>query len=214
MFTVLENFRETILFILLGNKASSLKFEFICRKIGLVLFTMELDTHELFPCVTAMWLQLPWWNSKADCITRVSKLRSSWRFLKFSEALHVYPNRFYVRNQVSQKAKGKILNWDAIANPKRAIQVQAMFSAKKKTLTGDTDDQKFNCDNADGHSQAGNWKKQLSPSWIRKTSRKNKGNEKRLETSFTHRQSKIYLHKFPFIVDLTDIKSWIDFKFS
>ena len=55
-----------------------------------------------------------------------------WSFLKFSEALHVYPNRFYVCNQVSQKAKGEISNWDAIANPKRAIQVQAMFSAKKK----------------------------------------------------------------------------------
>ena len=131
MFTILENFLETILFILLGNIASSLKFEFICRKIGLVLFAMELDTHELFRCVTATWLQLPWWNSKADCITRVSKLRSSWRFLKFSEALHVYPNRFYVHNQVSQKAKGEISNWDAIANPKRAIQVQVMFSAKK-----------------------------------------------------------------------------------
>ena len=176
---------------------------------------MELDTHERFRCVTATWLQLPWWNSKADCITRVSKLRRSWRFLKFSEALHVYPNRFYVRNQVSQKAKGEILNWDAIANPKRAIQVQAMFSTKKKkTLTGDTDDQKFNCDNADGHSQAGNRKKKLSPSWIWKTSRKNKSNEKRLETLFTHRRSNIYLHKLPFIVDLTDIKSWIVFKFS
>ena len=112
------------------------------------------------------------------------------------------------------KSEGEILNWDAIANPKRAIQVQAMFSAKKKTLTGDTDDQKFNCDNADGHSKAGNWKKQLSPSWIQKTSRKNKSNEKRLETLFTHSRSKIYLHKLPFIVDLTDIKSWIGFEFS
>ena len=52
MFTILENFRETILFIVLGNIASSLKFEFICRKIGLVLFAMELDTHELFRCLT------------------------------------------------------------------------------------------------------------------------------------------------------------------
>ena len=112
------------------------------------------------------------------------------------------------------KSEGEILNWDAIANPKRAIQVQAMFSAKKKTLTGDTDDQKFNCDNADGHSKAGNWKKQLSPSWIQKTSHKNKSNEKRLETLFTHSRSKIYLHKLPFIVDLTDIKSWIGFEFS
>ena len=28
-----------------------------------------------------------------------------------------------------------------------------------------------------------------------------------------HRRSNIYLHKLPFTVDLTDIKSWIVFKF-
>ena len=33
------------------------------------------------------------------------------------------------------------------------------------------------------------------------------GYEKRLETLFTYRRSNIYLHKLPFIVDLTDIKS-------
>ena len=56
-----------------------------------------------------------WDVSKAACIARdyilLSKLRSSWRFLKFSEALRVYSNRnFYVRNHVSQKAKGEISN--------------------------------------------------------------------------------------------------------
>ena len=30
---------------------------------------------------------------------------------------------------------------------------------------------------------------------------------------FTHCRSNIYLHKLPFTVDLTDIKSWIVFKF-
>ena len=34
---------------------------------------------------------------------------------------------------------------------------------QKKTLTGDTNDQKFNCDNADGHSQAGNRGKKIVP---------------------------------------------------
>ena len=38
-------------FILLGNIASSLKFELISRKIGLVFCTMELDTRELFRCL-------------------------------------------------------------------------------------------------------------------------------------------------------------------
>ena len=75
---------------------------------------------------------------------------------------------------------------------------------QNNTLTVDTNGQKFNCDNADGHSQTGNHKKKMSASWIRKTSRKNKGNEKRLKTLFTHRWSNSYLHKLTFIVDLTD----------
>ena len=40
-----------MLFILLGNIASSLKFELISHKIGLVFFAMELDTRELFGCL-------------------------------------------------------------------------------------------------------------------------------------------------------------------
>ena len=152
--------------------------------------------------------------SKEDSIARhyilLSKLRSSWRFLKFSEALYVYSNRnFYVRNHVSQKANGEISNWDAIANREIAMNIQVPAN---NTLTADTDDQKFNRDNADGQSQTGNRKK-MSGRWIRKTSRENKGYEKRLETLFTHRRSNIYVHKLPFIVDLTDIKSWIVFKF-
>ena len=106
-------------FILLGNIASSLKFELISRKIKLVFFyAMELDTRELFRCLArdCNYRDEKLCDvSKADCIARdyvlLSKLRSSWRFLNFSEALHVYSNRnFYVRNHVSQKAKGEISN--------------------------------------------------------------------------------------------------------
>ena len=62
----------------------------------------------------------------------LSQLRSSWRFPKFSEALRVYSNRnFYVRNHISQKAKGEISNWDTIANRKTAFQVQETFSVKQ-----------------------------------------------------------------------------------
>ena len=124
----------------------------------------------------------------------------------------IFKSNFYVHNHVSQKAKGEISNRDAIPNQETAIQVQAMFPTKN-TLTIDTDDQKFNCDNANGHSQTGNWKK-ISASWIWKTSHKNKSNEKRLETLFTRRWSNIYLHKLPLIVDLTDIKSSIVLKFN
>ena len=107
-------------FILLGNIASSLKFELISRKIKLVfLYAMELDTRELFRCLArdCNYRDEKLCDvSKADCIARdyilLSKLRSScWRFLKFSEALHVYSNpNFYVRNHISQKAKGEISN--------------------------------------------------------------------------------------------------------
>ena len=47
--------------------------------------------------------------SKADCIAQDYK--SSWRFLKFSEASHVYSNQnVEVHNHVSQKAKSEISN--------------------------------------------------------------------------------------------------------
>ena len=137
---ILENFRESIPFILLGNIASSLKFESISRKIGRVFFfAMELDKRELFCCLARDYNYCDEKLcdvSKADCSARdhilLSKLGSSWRFLKFSEALHVYSNwNFYVHNHVSPKAKGKISNWDTITNRETAIQVQAMFSAKQ-----------------------------------------------------------------------------------
>ena len=212
MFTILENFRETILFILLGNIASSLKFEFICRKIGLVLFAKELDTHELFHCLIR------------DCNYRdeiqkqiaLQEFQSSealgdfWSFLKLYMYIQI-DFMYTIRSHKKRRAKYQTEMLSQI--PNEQFRYKQCFQ-QKKTLTGDNDDQKFNCDNADGHSQAGNWGKKLSPSWIRKTSRKKKSNEKRLETLFTHRRLNIYLHKLPFIVDLTDIKSWIVFKFS
>ena len=80
-------------FILLGNIASSLKFELISRKIKLVfLYAMELDTRELFRCLArdCNYRDEKLCDvSKADCIARdyilLSKLRSSWRFLKFCD---------------------------------------------------------------------------------------------------------------------------------
>ena len=137
-FAILENFRESIPFILLGNVASSLKFELISRKIGLDFYSRwNLMRVNFFVARDCNYRDEKLWDvSKADCIARdyilLSKLRSSWRFLKFSEALRVYSNwNFYVHNHVSQKAKGKISNWDAIRNRKTAFQVQEMFSAKQ-----------------------------------------------------------------------------------
>ena len=169
----------------------------------------------------SLWLQLPWWQivrcfkSGLHCMSLYIAFKAL-NLLEVSEVfwsfICIFKSNLYVHNHVSQKAKGEISNRDAIPNRETAIQVQAMFPTKN-TLTIDTDDQKFNCDNANGHSQTGNWKK-ISASWIWKTSHKNKSNEKHLETLFTHRWSNIYLHKLPLTVDLTDIKSSIVLKFN
>ena len=100
---------------------------------------MELDTRELFRCLARdrNYRDEKLCDvSKADCIGRdyilLPKLRSSWRFLKFSEALHVYSNRnFYVRTYVSQKAKGEISNRDAIANRETEIHLRTLRESLK-----------------------------------------------------------------------------------
>ena len=212
MFAILENFRESIPFILLGNIASSLKFELISCKIGLVFFcdgTWYLWTF-LLP---STWLQLPWWKivwcfkSRLHC-TRLYIAFKAQKLLKVSEVFWSFTCIFQSKLLCTQshltKSEGQNIK----------LRCYRQWFQWNNTLTVDTDDQKFNCDNADGHSQTGNRKKKMSASWTRKTSSKNKGNEKRLETLFTHCWSNIYLHKLPFIVDLTDIKSWIVFKFS
>ena len=175
MFAILENFCESVPFIL----------ELISRKIKRWSLT-HVNFFVARDC-----------NYRDEKFCDVSKADS----LHCSEALGGFWS-FNVQ-------KGKISNGDAIANHETAMNIQVQAN---NTLTADTDDQKFNCDNADGQSQTGDRKK-MSGRWIRKTNRENKGYEKHLETLFTHRWSNIYLHKLPFIVDLTDIKSWIVLKF-
>ena len=109
-----------MVFILLGNIARPLKFELTSRikNWSFLRGAMELDTRELFRCLAH---DCNYHDEKlcdilkADCIARdyilLTKLRSSWQFLKFSEALHVYStHNFYVHNHFSQKANGEISN--------------------------------------------------------------------------------------------------------
>ena len=58
---------------------------------------------------------------------------------------------------------GEISNGDALAyhinsNSSQEVKLQVKFPAKKTPQTVDTDNQTFNCNNADGHSQTGNRK--------------------------------------------------------
>ena len=100
-----------MVFILLRNIASSLKFELISCTIRLVFFfAMELDTLELFHCLDCdcNYRDEKLCDvSKADCIARDYIMPS--KLLEVSEALRVYLNQnVYVR--ISQKAKGEISN--------------------------------------------------------------------------------------------------------
>ena len=143
------------------------------------------------------------------CSQSSEALGGFWSFLKLYMYIQIETFTYAITSHKKRRAKYQTEMLWRIA--KQQFRYKQCFQ-RNNTLTADTDDQKFNCDNADGHSQTGNRKK-MSGSWSRKTSRENKGNEKCLETLFTHRRSNIYLHKLPFIVDLTNIKSWIVFKF-
>ena len=155
-----------MVFILLGNIARSLKFELISHKIGLVFFRNG-TWYTWTVSLPSLWLQLPWWQivrcfkSGLHCTSLYIAFKAL-NLLEVSEVfwsfICIFKSNLYVHNHVSQKAKGEISNRDAIPNRETAIQVQAMFPTKN-TLTIDTDDQKFNCDNANGHSQTGNRKK-------------------------------------------------------
>ena len=87
------------------------------------------------------------------------------------------------------KSEGRNIKLRCYRESRNSNSGTSNVSSEKNTLTVNTDDQKFNSDNVDGHSQTGNRKKK-SASWIQKTSGKNKSNEKRLETLFTHCRSK------------------------
>ena len=144
----------------------NLKFELNSRKIGLV-FLRDGTWYTWTFSLPSTWVQLPWWKivrcfkSGLHCASLYIAFKAL-NLLEVSEVFRsficIFKSNLYVHNHVSQKAKGEISNWDAIPNRETAIQVQAMFPTKN-TLTIDTDDQKFNCDNANGHSQTGNWKK-------------------------------------------------------
>ena len=91
----------------------------------------------------------------------LSKLRSSWRFLKFFFYMYIQIETFMyaITSHKKRRAKyqTKMLWWIV----KQWFRYKQCFQ-RNNTLTANTDDQKFNCDNANGHSQTGNWKKNVA----------------------------------------------------
>ena len=179
---------------------------------------MELDTHELFHCQA---YDCNWWQivrcfkSGLHCTSLYNIAFKALNFLEVSEVFRsficIFKSNLYIHNHVSQKAKGEISNWDAILNRETAIQVQAMFPTKN-TQTIDTDDQKFNCDNANGHSQTGNWKKYRQVEFERQAIR-TKAMRSALRLCL-HAIDRTFIYTVPLIVDLTDIKSSIVLMFN
>ena len=64
---------------------------------------------------------------------------------------------------------------EKLSNSGQKVKLQVKFPVKKNTLTVDTNDRTFNCNNADWHSQTGNRKKLASrihkTSWRTKATR-------------------------------------------
>ena len=93
------------------------------------------------------------------------------------------------------------------SNSVQEVKLQAELITSKVSDFGHRWADILNRDNADGHSQTGNRKKNWHVEFERKP--KNKSNK----TLFTHRRIlNIYLHKLPFSLEFKDKKSWIAFQ--
>ena len=102
--------------------------------------------------------------SKADCI--------AWDYILFSKLLDVSKVFWSFTRILKSKLLCGQSCWSVkyqtemqsriakLSNSGQKVKLQVQFPAKKTPwLYVDTDDRTFNCDNADGHSQTGNWKK-------------------------------------------------------
>ena len=121
---------------------------------------MELDTRELFRCLArdcnyrdenyAMFQKRIALHETIYCSQSSEALGGFWSFLKLY---------MYIQIETSHK-KRRAKNQTEILSriAKQQFRYKQCFQ-RNNTLTADTDDQKFNCGNADGHSQTGNRKK-------------------------------------------------------
>ena len=133
----------------------------------------------------------------------------SWMFLKFSETL-LKSKLLCAQSRWRAKYQTEMQSCIAkLSNSGQKVKLQVEFPAKKNTLTVDTDDRTFNCNNADGHSQTGNCKKLASR--IQKTGWRTKATRSALRL-YTPCVLNFHLHNVPVILDLTDKRKWIAFQ--
>ena len=132
-------------------------------KINLCLREYIFSLISMFPCQRVIFEILIFW----DCIAwDLYCFQRSWMFLKFSETLLkskllCAQSRWRVKYQTEmQSCIAKL------SNSGQKVKLQVEFPAKKNTLTVDTDDRTFNCNNS-------------------KDRLKNKSNKKCLETLHT-----------------------------
>ena len=125
-------------------------------------------------------------------------------FLKFSEVLYVLSNQnFYVCSYVSKKAKAA---WDAIMywENSKSGEITSKVSSKKNTLTVVANGRHSTVIMLmDVHKQAiekRNWQVEF---------KRQAEEQKQREATL-----RLCLYKFPFILDFTDKKLWIAFKFN
>ena len=90
------------------------------------------------------------------CFQSSEALRGFWSFLKLYMYIQIETFMYAITSHKKRRAKYQTEMLLRIA--KQLFRYKKCFQ-RNNTLTVDTNDQKFNCDNADGHSQTGNRKK-------------------------------------------------------
>ena len=108
------------------------------------------------------WMCLRFWFFEIVLHETIYCFQRSWMFLKFSETL-LKSKLLCAQSRWRAKYQTEMQSCIAkLSNSGQKVKLQVEFPAKKNTLTVDTDDRTFNCNNADGHSQTGNCKKLAS----------------------------------------------------
>ena len=143
MFAILENFRESIPFILLGNIASSLKFELMA-----CFFFRDGTWYAWTFSLPSTWPQLPWWKivrcfkSGLHC-TRLYIAFKAQKLLEVSEVFWsftcIFKSKLLCTHSRLTKSEGRNIklrcyresrNRDTLAHAPRITQIKAAVGVK------------------------------------------------------------------------------------
>ena len=142
------------------------------------------------------------------CSQSSEALGGFWSFLKLYMYIQIETFKYAITSHKKWRAKYQTEMLSRIA--KQQFRYKQCFQ-RNNTLTADTDDQKFNCDHADGHSQTGNRKKCREVEFERQAVR-TKATRSALRLCL-HSVDRTFIYTNFLLLWIWHLKSWIVFKF-